>query len=104
MCNLLCPSCKFSDISTVHVFPRPLDKVRGFTRETLIGVTADIETRMWRHTFNKENGIPPEHPRASTTDDVECFFSVLRDCVGKDFTLKQVMHDLCIKACMHQVL
>ena len=25
------------------------------------------------------NNIPPEHPRASTTEDVECFFSVLRD-------------------------
>ena len=38
-------------------------------------------------------GVPkfrPEHPRSSTTDDVECFFSVLRDMVGKDFTLKQV--------------
>ena len=35
-------------------------------------------------------GIPPEHPRASTSDDVECFFSVLRDMVGKDFTHKEV--------------
>ena len=39
---------------------------------------------------NKNNAIPPEHPRSSTTDDVECFFSVLCDTVGKDFTLKQV--------------
>ena len=31
-----------------------------------------------------------ENPRASSTDDVECFFSVLRDTVGKDFTLKEV--------------
>ena len=31
-----------------------------------------------------------EHPRASTSDDVECFFSVLRDMVGKDFTHKKV--------------
>ena len=31
-----------------------------------------------------------EHPRASTSDDVECFFSVLRDVVGKDFTHKKV--------------
>lgn len=37
-----------------------------------------------------ENGISPEHPQASTTDDVEYFFSVLRDTVGKDFTLKEV--------------
>lgn len=28
--------------------------------------------------------------RTSTTDDVECFFSVLRDTVGKYFTLKCV--------------
>ena len=59
-------------------------------RETLIGVTAGIETRLWKHSFNATKQIPPEHPRSSTTDDVECFFSVLRDCVGKDFTLKLV--------------
>ena len=41
--------------------------------------------------YNRENGIPPEHPRASTSDDVECFFSVLRDMVGKDFTRKEVL-------------
>ena len=37
-----------------------------------------------------------EHPCSSTTDDVECFFSILRDTVGKDFTLKQVgcLHDI----------
>ena len=33
---------------------------------------------------------PPEHPRAPTTDDVECFFSVLSDHVGKNFTTKNV--------------
>lgn len=75
------------EIFSIH---RPIDRVRGFTRETLIGLVADIETRLWRHSFNEANAIPAEHPRASTTDDVECFFSVLRDCVGKDFTLKQV--------------
>lgn len=69
---------------------RPLNDVRGFTRETLIALAADIETRQWRRGFNLMNGIPVEHPRSSTTDDVECFFSVVRDTVGKDFTLKQV--------------
>ena len=39
---------------------------------------------------NKRNGYPPEHPRSATTDDVECFFSILRDCVGKHFTYKDV--------------
>ena len=55
-----------------------------------MALVANIETREWRHHYNVENGIPPEHPRASTTDDVECFFSVLRDTVGKDFTLHEV--------------
>ena len=64
--------------------------MRGFTRETLIALAADIETRQWRRGFNLMNGIPVEHPRSSTTDYVECFFSVVRDTVGKDFTLKQV--------------
>ena len=51
----------------------------------------DIESREWHREFNNLNKIPPEHPRASTTDDVECFFSILRDMVGKDFTHKQVL-------------
>lgn len=55
-----------------------------------MALAANTETREWRHQYNVENGIPPEHPQASTTDDVECFFSVLRDTVGKDFTLKEV--------------
>ena len=50
----------------------------------------NIETREWRCKYNAENGIPSEHPRASTTDDVEGFFSVLMDTIGKDFTLKEV--------------
>ena len=42
---------------------------------------------------NLEEGIKPEHPRASTTDDVECFFSVLRDLLGKNFTVKKVQYE-----------
>ena len=49
----------------------------------------DIESRE-RRIANMEEGLPPEHPRASTTDDVECFFSMLRDHVGKHFTVRQV--------------
>ena len=41
-----------------------------------------------------EEGLPPEHPQASTTDDVEFFFfSMLRDHIGKHFTVKQVQLD-----------
>ena len=69
---------------------RPTNQVRGFTRETLIALAADIETRQWSRAFLHVQGLPSEHPRASTTDDVECFFSILCDTVGKDFKLKQV--------------
>ena len=72
-----------------YVF-RDTSRVRGFTRETLSALLVNIESREWRRRFNAQNNIPTEHPRASTTDDVECFFSVLRDMVGKDFTHKQV--------------
>ena len=75
-----------------YFFPRPLNNVRGFTRETLIALAADIETSQWHREFNLTNGVPVEHPRSSTTDDVECFFSVVCDTVGKDFTLKQVKY------------
>ena len=37
-------------------------------------------------------GVHPEHPRASTTDDVECFFSVMRDMVGKHFTVREAQY------------
>ena len=37
-----------------------------------------------------------EHPRASSSDDIECFFSVLRDNVVKDFTLKEVCHNIMV--------
>ena len=81
---------KLSLLTHIFVVYRNVDRIRGFSRETLIALAANIETREWRQEYNKNNGIAPEHPRASTTDDVECFFSVLRDTVGKDFTLKEV--------------
>ena len=64
--------------------------MRGFTREVLIAVISHIETYELRRIELLNYSLPPEHPRASTTDDVECFFSVVRDSVGKNFTLKQV--------------
>ena len=66
--------------------------VKGFTREILIALAAYIEAREWRSQHNYHLGIPAPHPRSCTTDDVECFFSIMRDSIGKDFTLKQVCH------------
>lgn len=69
---------------------RSISNIKGFSRETLVTLIANIESREWRRQFCLKNGLPGEHPRASSSDDVECFFSVLRDNVGKDFTLKEV--------------
>ena len=75
----------------VHfILNRDMSHIRGFTRETLHAVIANIESREWRRCYCLRKEIPLEHPRASTTDDVECFFSVLRDNVGKHFTLREV--------------
>ena len=76
---------------------RDISGIKGFTREVLIALCADIESREWRYKVNSAQGIPPPHARSCTTDDVECFFSVLRDSVGKDFTLKQV--HVCVIIC-----
>lgn len=73
-----------------HLECRDITRVRGFTRQVLVAVVALIETTEWRWIELVDEGLPPENPRASTTDDVECFFSVIRDLVGKNFTLKQV--------------
>ena len=72
------------------VLYRRIDGVVGFSRETLVAVVANIETREWRRVDNITNKRQPEHPRASSTDDVECFFSVMRDSIGHNFTTKQV--------------
>ena len=51
-------------------------------KEVLIAVVANIETREWRRVTTSQHSLKPEHPRASTTDDVECFFSVMQDQIG----------------------
>ena len=62
----------------------------GFSRETLVAMITNIEGREWhRRDCSNEKRIL-EHPRASSTDDVECFFSMMRDIIGQNFTVKQV--------------
>ena len=81
---------------TMHVFVfffyRSVSSVCGFTRETLNAMIANIEGREFRRVLLYAQNIPPEHPRACSTDDVECFFSVLRDILGSDFSLKRVQY------------
>lgn len=77
-----------------------MSTIRGFTRETLIALTTTIESREWMRRKNVSLYLPPEHPRSSTTDDVECFFSLLRSMIGNHFTVKDVQitwRKLCIE-------
>lgn len=76
------------------LFFRPVKGICGFTKQVLVGVTTTIESREQKRIYNYENKLPPENPRASTTDDVECFFSTMRDSIGKNFKLKQVKHEM----------
>ena len=69
---------------------RSLKSVLGFSRETLAALITNIEGCEWRRRHYFSDGRRLEHPRASTTDDVECFFSVMRDNIGRNFTTKEV--------------
>ena len=55
------------------VLCRSLNSVLGFSKETLVAIITNIEGHEWqqRDIMNRQK---PEHPRASSTDDVECFF------------------------------
>ena len=53
-------------------------------------MVTNIETWEWRCVDNVTNRRQPEHLRASSTDDANCFFSVMRDSIGHNFTTKQV--------------
>ena len=77
----------------MYLIFRPVDNIRGFTKELLVGLTSTIESREQRRVV-----IATSSGRPSTTNDVECFFSVLRDTVGSHFTLKQVQCNLIVYA------
>ncbi|XP_070534517.1 uncharacterized protein [Ptychodera flava] len=71
------------DYSTIDPL-RPIKGICGFTREIIVALIANIESAEWRRC---EEG-PPEHPRASTTDDVEGFFSLIHSMLGPVFDHK----------------
>ena len=48
----------------------------------LIAVTTNIEGCEHLRQERINNGCRLEYPRASSTDDVECFFSMIRDTIG----------------------
>ena len=68
------------------IFFRPVENIRGFSGETVIEVTTNIERQERRRLLNKELGCA-EHPRAAVTDDL--FYSITHRDLGNVFILKQ---------------
>lgn len=66
--------------------------ILGFTREVIIAVTTNIESMEWKRRESIKKELKVEHPRSSTTDDVECMFSIMRDLTGKHFTLREARY------------
>ena len=62
--------------------------VNGLTRETVVGFIANLTSlELYREEYILR-GLPPEHPRSGTSDDVECFISVLHEMLRDIFDLK----------------
>ena len=55
-----------------------------------MALITNIQGCEWHQREVVNQGLKPEYPRASTTDDVEYFFSMMRDSIGQDFNTKQV--------------
>ena len=45
--------------------------VLGFSKETVVTLITNIEGREWHRREVANQGLKPEHPRASTTDNIE---------------------------------
>ena len=69
---------------------RSPNNILGFSKETTVALVTNVEGREWHRRNVSNQGIKPEHPRASSTDDIECFFSMMRDSIGSNFNVKQV--------------
>ena len=67
---------------------RPVKEICGFSRETVVPVTTNIESMEFRRCQNNEIGYE-EHPRAGSMDDVEAIIAFFHRILGVVFTLKQ---------------
>lgn len=73
----------------ISVIFRRIKGICGFSRETLIAITTNIESIEYRRRESGRIGYP-EHPRAGTSDDVEAFISLLHRFLGNIFTMKDM--------------
>lgn len=55
---------------------------------------ADLESRELGHWEYAARGLPPEHPRSFSTDNVKGFIALLHEMLGELFDLKQFLSEL----------
>ena len=77
-------------IFNLHYF-RPIKGICCLTQEAVIGLVANLESRELRRVEYKERSLPPEHPCASKTDDVEGIFALMHEMLGEIFDVKQFL-------------
>ena len=70
---------------------RTISDICGLTRETVVGLIANLESREIRRLEYRSRELPPEHPRASATDDVEGMIGLMHDMLGNIFDVKQFL-------------
>ncbi|KAI8490621.1 hypothetical protein Bbelb_318890 [Branchiostoma belcheri] len=56
---------------------RPIKGIQGLTREIVVALLCNIKSQEQRRNMQTTRGLPPEHPRAGTSDDVEAFIATL---------------------------
>lgn len=78
------------DFSTLDIL-RPVKGIQGLTREIVVALIVNCESLELRRTEYVQRGLPPEHPRASSSDDVEGFIAHLHDQLGDVFDHKQFL-------------
>ena len=74
-------------------FCRPIKGICGLTREIIVGLVANLETCQQRREEYTERDLPPEHPRASSTDDVEGIIALFHEVIGVIFDTKEFLDE-----------
>ena len=59
------------------------------TREIIFGLVTNLETCQQRGEEYTERDLPPKHPRASSTDDVEGIIALFHEVIGVVFDTKE---------------
>jgi len=59
------------------------------TREITVGLVANLETHQQGRKEHTQRDLPPEHPRASSTDDVEGIIALFHEVIDVVFDTKE---------------